>query len=412
MLAKVLVVGINYRPETTGIAPYTTGLAEHLAATGHRTTVLTGFPHYPAWRIDPGEHRVRSVEQLQGVRVLRRRHYVPRSQSALRRGAYEATFLLQGLLSRPERPDVVLGISPSLSGGVLARLYAARAHAPYGLVIHDLMAPAARQSGIRGGRRVARMTASLERWAAAKATAVAIVSESFRPYLNELGVPDRRIMPLPNWVHVALPTGDRDAVRERFGWPSTTSVVLHAGNMGLKQGLEQVVEAARRADETRADVLYVLVGDGSQRGALESLADGVSRIQFLPFQPEEDLPDVLGAADILLVSELASVVNMSLPSKLTSYFAVGRPVLAAVPDQGSTAAEVRRSGGGLVIPVGDPDGLNEAVANLRTDKGRAEALGNAGRHYASATLGETAAMTRVDQLLERLITSKRNGVAE
>jgi len=154
------------------------------------------------------------------------------------------------------------------------------------------------------------------------------------------------------------------------------------------------------------------LGDGSQRGALESLADGVSRIQFLPFQPEEDLPDVLGAADILLVSELASVVNMSLPSKLTSYFAVGRPVLAAVPDQGSTAAEVRRSGGGLVIPVGDPDGLNEAVANLRTGKGRAEALGTAGRHYASATLGETAAMTRVDQLLERLITSKRNGVAE
>ena len=411
-LANVLVVGINYRPETTGIAPYTTAVAEHLAASGHRTTVLTGFPHYPAWRHDSGERRIRVVERLRGVRVLRRRHYVPPTQSALRRGAYEGTFLLHGLMTNPERPDVVLGVVPSLSGGILARLFAARARAPYGLIVQDLMAPAAQQSGIRGGRRVARITAALERWGAARATAVAIVSESFRPYLTGLGVPDERIVSFPNWVHVARPSGDRDATRERLGWPPRTTIVLHAGNMGLKQGLEQVVEAARQADETRAEVLYVLVGDGSQRGELESLAGGIKRIQFLPFQPEGVLPDVLGAADLLLVSERATVVDMSLPSKLTTYFAAGRPIVAAVPEEGSTATEVRRSGAGVVVPVGDPGTLNEAVAHLRTDMARAAALGQAGHHYASATLGETAAMIRVDQLLERLIRTKRNGVAE
>jgi colanic acid biosynthesis glycosyl transferase WcaI len=411
-LASVLVVGINYRPETTGIAPYTTAVAEHLAASGHQTTVLTGFPHYPAWRHAPGERRIRAVERLRGVRVLRRRHYVPPTQSAVRRGAYEGTFLLHGLMTNPERPDVVLGVVPSLSGGILARLFAARARAPYGLIVQDLMAPAAQQSGIRGGRRVARVTSALERWGAAKATAVAIVSESFRPYLTELGVREERIISFPNWVHVAAPSGDRDATRERLAWPTGTTVVLHAGNMGLKQGLEQVVEAAREADETGAELLYVLVGDGSQRGQLESLAAGVTRIQFLPFQAEEDLPDVLGAADFLLVSERATVVDMSLPSKLTTYFAAGRPIVAAVPGDGSTADEVRRSGAGVVVPVGDPGSLNEAVAHLRTDKARAEALGDAGRDYASATLGETAAMIRVDQLLERLIRTRRNGVAE
>lgn len=411
-MVNVLVVGINYRPETTGIAPYTTAVAEHLAASGHRTTVLTGFSHYPAWRHDPGDRRLRAVERLRGVRVLRRRHYVPATQSALRRGAYEGTFLLHGLLSRPERPDVVLGVVPSLSGGLLARLFAARAHAPYGLIVQDLMSPAAQQSGIRGGRRVARVTALLERWSAARATAVAIVSDSFRPYLTELGVRGERIVSFPNWVHVAEPSGKRDVVRERLGWPIDTTVVLHAGNMGLKQGLEQVVDAAREADRAGAKVRYVLVGDGSQRGALEALAIDVSRIQFLPFQPEEDLPDVLGAADILLVSERATVVDMSLPSKLTSYFAAGRPIVAAVPEEGATAAEVRRSGAGLVVPVGDPDSLNEAVAHLGSDKGRAEPFGDAGRRYASEMLGEKAAMVRVDQLLEQLIGTKRNGVAE
>ena len=405
-MASVLVVGINYSPETTGIAPYTTAVAEHLAASGHRTTVLTGFPHYPAWRHEPSERRIRAVESMGGVRVLRRRHYVPPSQSALRRGVYEGTFLLHGLMSRPERPDVVLGVVPSLSGGLLARLFAARAHAPYGLIVQDLMSPAAQQSGIRGGHRVARATAALERWGVARATAVAIASESFRPYLADLGVSDARIVAFPNWVHMALPSDNRELVRAQLGWPLHTTVVLHAGNMGLKQGLEQVVAAARQADETRQDVLFTLMGDGSQRSALESLAANVSSIQFLPFQPEASLPGVLGAADVLLVSERATVVDMSLPSKLTSYFAAGRPIVAAVPDQGATASEVRRSGAGLVVPVGDPGSLIGAVAHLQTDRASAEVLGHAGRNYASAALGESAAMLRVDQLLERLIGTK------
>src|SRR3990172_1496659 len=126
-VANILIIGINYRPETTGIAPYTSDLAEHLAASGHSVTVITGFAHYPAWRVEAGERRLRAAESRDGVRVLRRRHYVPQSQSAFRRAIYEGTFLVHGALSRPERPDVVLGVIPSLSGGMLARLFPARA---------------------------------------------------------------------------------------------------------------------------------------------------------------------------------------------------------------------------------------------------------------------------------------------
>ena len=145
-VAKILIVGINYRPETSGIAPYTTDFAEHLVGAGHSITVITGFPHYPAWRLQHGETRWRAAEMRGGVRVLRRRHYVPRSQSAGRRAMYEGSFLVHGALSRPERPDAVFGVIPSLSGGLLARFFAARAGAPYGLIVQDLMAPAARQS--------------------------------------------------------------------------------------------------------------------------------------------------------------------------------------------------------------------------------------------------------------------------
>lgn len=410
-MANVLIIGMYYRPETTGIAPYTTAFAEHLAASGHRITVLSGFPHYPAWRHEPGERRLRATERLGGVRVLRRRHYVPGSQSALRRALYESTFLVNGALSRPGRPDVVFGVTPSLTGGVLARFYAARARVSYGLIVQDLVAPAARQSGIRGGRRVARVTAAIERWAAAKAKTVGIVSESFRPYLNDLGVADENIVLFPNWVHVGEASGDRVATRSRLGWLPESTVVLHAGNMGLKQGLEQVVAAARLVNDDEAPVLYVLMGEGSQRADLEAMAAGAKHLQFLPFQPEAELPDVLAAADVLLVSERATVIDMSLPSKLTTYFSAGRPVLAAVPATGATAREVLRSRAGVVVAVGEPDGLNRAVADLRTDPALAEALGLAGRAYAASSLDPSQAFARIDELLDRTLgtTATRRG---
>jgi exopolysaccharide biosynthesis WecB/TagA/CpsF family protein len=400
-MRRILIVGINYRPETTGIAPYTSDLAEHYAAAGHDVTVVTGFQHYPAWRTDSSERRMRADERINGVRVLRRRHYVPTSQSALRRAAYEASFLLHGALSKPSRPDVVIGVVPSLSGGLLARQFAARARAPYALIFQDTMAPAARQSGIGGGARVAGMTAQLERWAVARARTVAIASPGFRPYLVGIGVDERRIIEFPNWSHLKPPTIEPGSVRKRFGWSEADTIVLHAGNMGLKQGLEQVVDAARVADDLAAPVRFVLMGEGSQRGALEARGEGIDRLEFLAFQPEEEVPNILAAADALLVSERATVIDMSLPSKLTSYFAAGRPIIAAVPATGSTAAEVARSGAGILVPIGDAVALNRAVAELRDDPARADALGAAGRRYADTVLDLPAAHERMDELLVR-----------
>lgn len=321
----------------------------------------------------------------------------------MRRAAYEGTFLVHGALSRPERPDVVFGVIPSLSGGLLARIFAARAQAPYGLIFQDLMAPAARQSGIGGGSRVAGATSALERWATAKARTVAIASENFRQYLREIGVDESRIFDLPNWSHLGAPTADRAATRDRLGWPADFVVVLHAGNMGLKQGLEQVVEAARRADALAAPVLFVLMGEGSQRAALEAQARGIERLRFLSFQPEHEVPNILEAADIFLVSERATVIDMSLPSKLTSYFAAGRPIVAAVPSDGSTAREILQAGAGVVVPIGDAEALNRAITDLKGDRERAAGLGAAGRRYAESALDLKGARARIDRLLEQTL---------
>ena len=331
---RVLIIGMHYSPEVSGNAPYTAGLAEHLANRGDQVTVVAGLPHYPDWRLAPRTSRALwSRERIRGVDVLRSAHYVPRSQSALRRAAYEGTFALTGLVAalRVPRPDMILGIVPSLGGGLLARVTAERSGAPYGILFQDLMGPAAGQSGVPGGGRVAHVAAAGEAWAVRGATAVAVVAQAFVPYLEGLGVSHGTIHHVPNWSRTSEPALTVRQTRDLFGWGDEQLVVLHAGNMGYKQGLEQMVDAAKLAIAHELPVRFVLSGGGNCAEAIRDAAAGLPNTVFLGVQPDGIHASLLAAADVLLLSERPSQTDMSLPSKLTSYFAAGRPVVAAVP---------------------------------------------------------------------------------
>lgn len=402
-MSHILFVGINYWPELSGISPYTTGLAEHLVDCGHRVTVVTGFPHYPSWSVDPAYRgELRRTETIAGVEVIRRLHYVPSHQSVAGRGLYEATFFAHGLLSRPDRPNVVIAVTPSLSGGALARIFAARWHVPYGVIVQDLMGRAARQSGMTAGGWVAGSVSRFEGWVLRRARAVGVVSPAFVPYLRSLGVRPSRIVDLPNW-NVRPAVGANVAeTRERLGWRGR-HVVLHAGNMGLKQDLEQVLEAARLSATSEPLIRFVLLGDGNQRAHLQRAAAGLTNVQFLPSQPDADYAAALAAADVLLICQRASVADMSLPSKLTSYCAAGRPIIAAVRNDGATYREIRRTGAAIAVPAGDPEALLGAITGLRDDPEQAARLGAAGASYAATALSSSEGLERGRRFVERAL---------
>ncbi|MFF3628705.1 glycosyltransferase [Streptomyces sp. NPDC002164] len=394
----LLVVSTNYAPEVTGIGPYAAQLAEHWAASGAETHVLTGMPHYPSWRTEEDYRGVwRVTERRAGVVVHRRRHYVPPRQTALRRGTFEASVLAHGLLppSVPRPPDAVVSQMPSLAGGVLGARLARRHRVPYLPVVQDLMGAAAEQSGIRGGGRAAAVASAAERHALRRAALVGVIHESFAPRVAGYGVDTGRIRVVPNWSHVPAPTAERRATRARLGWDEGTPVVLHSGNMGLKQGLEVLVDAARVAP----DVRVVLMGDGSRREALRRRAAGLRNIDFLPPADAREFTDVLAAADVLAVTQRASVLDMSVPSKLTSYFVSGRPVVASVADGGGTAQEIQRSGAGVLVAPEDPGALLSAVRKLVEAPAEAAALGANGPRYVARHLGREAALARFDALL-------------
>ena len=402
---RVLIIGINYRPELTAVGPYTAELAEQLAARGDEVTVLTGLPHYPDWRVAPGTPRALiRRETIRGVTVIRAAHYVPAVQSAIKRALYEGTFGLTGFLAtlRMPRPDAILGIVPNLSSGVLARLTGERLGVPYGLLFQDLMGRAARQSGIAGGAAVAKATAAAEAWATRGARAIGVVAEAFAPELISLGVPAGRISHVPNWTRLAAPAMTVPETRARFGWTDTQQVVLHAGNMGLMQGLEQVVDVARAAAERGDPVRFVLSGGGNQAGAIRAAARGLPNVSFLGVQPDGIHASLLAAADVLLLSERATQIDMSLPSKLTSYFAAGRPIVAAVLPDGGSAREVERSGAGLVVPAGEPERLLGALARLRAEPALVADLTATGPAYAETHTSAAACLARAVALIDTI----------
>ncbi|MER6982520.1 glycosyltransferase family 4 protein, partial [Streptomyces carpinensis] len=259
----------------------------------------------------------------------------------------------------------------------------------------DLMGAAAAQSGISGGDRAAAVAARAERYALGRAALVGVIHDSFRPRVEAMGVDPARIRLVPNWSHVARPSRPRAETRARLGWPEDRLVVLHSGNMGLKQGLEVLVEAARL--DPSADV--VLMGDGNQRAALQERARDLPNLRFLPPAAEAEFPDVLAAADVLAVTQRASVLDMSVPSKLTSYFAAGRPVIASVAAEGGTADEVRRSGAGVLVPPEDPAALLKTLGELAADPEAAERLGARGPLYVDERLSRAAGLGRLDDLL-------------
>jgi glycosyltransferase involved in cell wall biosynthesis len=413
---RVTIAGINYAPETTGIAPYTTGLATGLRKKGHDVEVVTGIPHYPEWRVRPGYGGGRTADEIiDGVPVRRLTHYVPDPPGGLGRVRMEASFGARLALSLAAEPDVVLCVSPALLSTALclARVRlrrsifhpstAGRRRPAFGVWVQDLYSRGVVETGALSGPG-ARLATAFESGVLRGADGVVAIHERFKSRMvAELGLSPERITVVRNWTHLEpyqLP--DRAAVRQELGWPDDHVIVLHAGNMGAKQGLENVVDAAALSDTRSAPVRFVLLGDGNQRRQLEQRAANVRSLQFLRPLPDAEYRAALAAADILLVNERPGVGEMAVPSKITSYFTTGNPIIAATDARSITAAEITGSGGGVVIPPADPAALLEHALSLGADTELAHRLGRAGREFCGRNLSSDYAITLFDDWLYAL----------
>jgi colanic acid biosynthesis glycosyl transferase WcaI len=402
---RVSILSLHYPPDATGIAPYAGALAAGLEARHHRVNAYVAHPFYPEWKIREGYGQWRRTENVDGVAVRRVRHYVPRPPRGIRRLVSELSFGARLCFCRFGSGSVVVAVSPALFATALValRIKLMPSRPRFVVWVQDIYTLGLAETK-EGGGLTARVTKSVEKFALSAADSVVAIHPRFADYLDKaLGVDAERISVIQNWTHLApAPEMSRKDARAALGWPIDVRLIVHTGNMGAKQGLENVVEAARLADRDQAPVKFVLVGDGGERTRLEELASGIDRLQFVDPLNEADYRCALAAADCLLVNELPGVATMAVPSKLTSYFAASRPVLAATDPKGITASEVERAGGGVSGPAGYPRALLDTALHLAEDVDAAVAYGDAGRRYCRTALGAEAALDAFDRVIRNV----------
>jgi colanic acid biosynthesis glycosyl transferase WcaI len=405
---QLLLVTTNYWPEPTGIAIYTTDLAECLSFQGHQVSVLTSLPHYPWWKV-PEEfaHLTEGTESHEGVSVTRAKHLIPPKMDAVLRVRFETS--LWWNLRRVSKQmagydfDAVIACIPTVAGGIVGKRIATKLGIPFGLIVQDLSGAGAKQSGLRGGAVISKIAHFVEGRALHGADDLVVVSPAMRDVVAGLGVPESRITPITNYSARAISNFDMASARSRFGWASDDFVVIHTGNMGAKQDLENVVRAADAVNGFSKIKIY-LVGHGNQESNLKALCVGKSNIAVLPAVSDADYSALLSAADLLLVNERSTQMEMSLPSKLTSYLYSERPVIAAVPRGGATWKFL--DGVAELVEAGDPVALARAIDELSKQPEKLADLAGRGRVFADANLDPEVGRKKYLDWVQKLIESK------
>lgn len=385
---KLLVLGINFAPEVISTGLYSTGLAETMAMMGEAVEVVTAQPYYPAWKVFDGYPAfLWSSEQMaSGVRVVRCPHYVPSRPTGARRILHHLSFTLTAFpvllwKSLTFRPDMVFVATPALlpapAGWLAARLCGAKCW----LHIQDFEVEAAFATGLLKENSLAgKLARMFDLWITRRFDRVSTISDPMLAKLAEKGLPPERIVELRNWANLSVvkPLTAPSVYRVEFSI-TTAHVVLYSGNIANKQGLEILPDVARRLAH-RKDLTFVICGAGPFLPELKRLSERLDNILFFPLQPVERLGELVGLASVHLLPQIAGAADLVLPSKLTNMLASGRPVVAT--SMPGTALAQAVEGCGVVVPPADAGAMADAIECLLDNDTLRHSLGAAARERA------------------------------
>lgn len=415
---RILVIGINYSPEKTSVGPFTTGLCEHLATQGHQVKVVTAFPYYPEWRVWDGYRgSLYRREIINGVIVHRVAHYVPAKASRLiERLAYDFTFTISAFLAAlfTGKCDVIYCSCPPPTVGLAAYVLGKIKRAPYVIKLTDLASDAALATGTLKEGFLVRLARAMEGFMYRKSRAVVCLCQGFIERLTTRGVALEKFQLIPDWADTEsiCPVESDGTFRRANGFSGEQFLVLHSGNMGKKQNLMNVVNAAEGSQDEK-DLAWVLVGQGEELPALKRAAeDRAPGLRILPLQPSEVMSQMYAGADLLLLNQIAAIEDAVIPCKLLTYMAAGRPIVAAVNENSEAAHIIRNANCGVIVPAEDFEALTAAVISLQKDVELRRVLGANGRIHAELHFTKARVLRAYDEFFLNILCTVRLSPAQ
>ena len=394
---RILIYSLNYYPEVTSSGKYTTEMAEWLAADQKNIVdIITGMPFYPHWQIQKDyKRKVWAKERINQVNIFRCPIYVPKDGGTLKRILHETSFSISSLfwwLSRFfVKYDLVIAICPPFQTGLLPLIYSKLKTTPWLYHIQDLQLDIAKNLNLIKNKRALNLLASIETFLLERATYVSSISEGMKLRILDKISNKEKYIDLPNWVdtNYLYPNNSADYITQIVNkkYPgkikAETKIVLYSGNLGEKQGLENLLEVAnelRNIDH----IFFVICGDGVAKKRLENQFEEMKlqNLCFLPLQPYSKLPDFLNSADIHLVLQKKNTSNLVLPSKLTGILSVGGLVIVTT-DQGSFLESIinQYNMGVCIEPENNTELLN-ALLRIYNKSSESDEMRQNARNYA------------------------------
>jgi len=403
---KVLLVTPFYAPDLGPSAPLLTMLSEDLVGLGHPVSVITAVPHYPSGIVLP-EFRGRLIqrEKRNGVEVIRM--WVPsgnRSNLYHRLLTFFVFQLLSSIVGLRCSYDVLIITNPAIETYLPFTLLSWLRRKPSLLCVWDVYPEIGIRMGIFQNPIIISLVGALENFCLRRTNTIQVLGNGFISGLKSHAVPGSKIVVIPPWL-------DTDFIRplprqNSFSYEQGLNgdfVVLYSGNLGLSQGLENVLLAAKFLSHLQ-HIRFVFVGDGANREKLVTMASDMqlNNVKFIPFQPRECLPEVLATSDVSLVSLQGGIGNSSLPSKTFPIFASGRPVLAVADKESGLWNLVQQSKGGMCVPPSDPKHLAETISVLEQSPELRRQMSKNAREFALQFHSRKSAAHQFETILQRL----------
>ena len=396
---KILLLTQWFDPEPTfkGLA-----FAKELTKQGHEVEVLTGFPNYPQGKLYDGyKLKLFQKENIEGISVLRVPLYASHDNSAFKRVLNYASFAVSATLYGiflTKKADVIYAYHPPLTVDMAALLIKLFRKTPVVLDIQDMWPDTLKATGMIGNEKLLNIVDSLCKVVYRYADHIVVLSPGFKQLLEKRNVAASKVSVIYNWCDESslnsvseLSADNKQLLNNKFN-------IVFAGNMGKAQSLDTVIEVAQQL-KSELEIQFVFVGQGTETQRLKQICkdNQLNNVKFIPQMPMQKVGAILRKADALLVYlRNDPLFEITIPSKMQAYMAIGKPIIIGV--SGDASNLVQEADCGVVVTPEDTLSLKEGILKLyHLERDKAEEMANKAKIFYQSNLSIT---TGVKQFID------------